>query len=58
MEYIKLFSGIGLFIVFTWLLVRNSRRKGFTHSLFQLDTALGMMAGGYLVITSIISLLA
>jgi general stress protein CsbA len=58
MEYIKLFCGIGLLVVFTWLLLRNSVRKGFIHSLFRLDIAMGMIAGGYLVITSIIAVLA
>jgi hypothetical protein len=57
MEYIKLVSGIGLVIVFGWLLLKNMRRSGFMQSLFRIDTVLGIVAGLYLSITSVISLL-
>jgi len=57
MEYVKLVSGIGLMIVFGWILLRNMKRSGFMHSLLQIDTVLGIVAGLYLSITSAISLL-
>lgn len=57
MDYIKLVSGIGLLVVFTWLLFRNKDRKGIIHVLFRLDTVLGLIAGLYLIINSTISLL-
>jgi len=57
MEYIKLIFGIGFIVIFTWLLVRNSKRSGFIHALFHIDTILGMAAGFYLIFTSVHSLL-
>jgi hypothetical protein len=57
MEYLKLILGIGFLVSFTWILVRNSKRKGFLHSLIRIDTILGLVAGLYLVVTSTISLL-
>jgi hypothetical protein len=53
MDYLKLLAGIGLLIVFGWLLVRNAHRKGFINGLFAIDTLLGLIAGLYLVITSL-----
>jgi hypothetical protein len=57
MEYIKLILGIGLFAAFSWILVKNSRRSGLLHSLLRIDTIVGMVAGLYLVFTSVQSLL-
>ena len=56
MEYIKLFLGIGLIIVFTWFLLTNIKRKGIVNALFRIDTIIGMVAGLYLVITSVNSI--
>lgn len=53
MDYFKLLAGIALLIIFGWLLVRNSRRKGFIDGLFAIDTLLGLVAGLYLVFTSL-----
>jgi hypothetical protein len=53
----KLILGIGFLAIFTWIFVRNSKRKGVIHTLFRIDTVLGMLAGLYLVVTSIDSLL-
>lgn len=53
MDYLKLFAGLGLLIVFGWLLIRNHHRRGFIHGLFRLDTVIGLVAGFYLVITSL-----
>jgi hypothetical protein len=57
MEYLKLFLGIGLLIVFSWLLLKNSKRKGFFQSIFQFDMIIGIIAGLYLVINSAYALL-
>ena len=56
MDYLKLVAGFGLLIAFGWLLVRNQNRKGIIHALFRLDTVIGIVAGLYLIITSINSL--
>lgn len=53
----QLISGIALLAIFTWLLIRNGRRKGFIHTLFRIDTIIGILAGLYLVATSVHSLL-
>ena len=57
MEYVKLFFGIAFLTVFVWLLIRNSKRIGIMHSLFRIDTILGIVAGGYLIITSVQTLI-
>ncbi len=57
MEIIKLFFGVVLLAIFGWLLVRNHNRKGIIHSLFHLDTILGIIAGLYLVVTGLGSIL-
>lgn len=57
MEYMKLILGIGLFALFTWILVRNSKRSGFIHTLFRIDTLVGMVVGLYLIFTATHSLL-
>jgi hypothetical protein len=53
MEYMKLISGIILLLIFTVILIRNFKRKGLIHLLFRIDTVIGMLAGAYLVITSL-----
>lgn len=58
MEYINLVVGIVLLIAFTWILVKNSKRTGFLHSLIRVDTIVGIVAGLYLTLTSAISLLS
>jgi uncharacterized membrane protein YdcZ (DUF606 family) len=58
MEYINLVFGIILLTAFTWILVKNSKRTGFLHSLFRFDTIVGIIAGLYLTLTSAISLLS
>lgn len=52
----KLVSGIALLIVFGWILLRNKERKGVIHSLFRIDTLVGIVAGIYLILTSVISI--
>ncbi len=56
MEYIKLLIGIALMLIFTWLLIRNFKRKGLINALLRLDTIVGIISGGYLAVTSIHSL--
>ena len=58
MDYTRLILGIGLLTIFTWLLIRNSKRSGFIHTLFRFDTIVGMVAGLYLIATSVSGLLA
>lgn len=57
MDYTRLILGIALLAVFTWLLIRNSKRSGFIHTLFRFDTIVGMVAGLYLIISSVNALL-
>jgi hypothetical protein len=56
MDYLKLVSGIALLIIFSWLLVKNTKRKGFMNALFQIDTFIGIIAAIYLIVTSTASL--
>jgi Co/Zn/Cd efflux system component len=57
MGYMNLIMGIVLLAIFTWILLRNSRRSGFIHTLFRIDTIAGMTAGLYLIVTSVYLLL-
>lgn len=57
MEYMKLLLGIALLAAFTWILIRNSKRTGILHSLIRVDTIAGIIAGLYLVFTSLNSLI-
>jgi hypothetical protein len=56
MEYVNLILGIVLVIAFTWVLVRNSKRSGFFHSLLRIDTIGGIVGGLYLVFAAVFSL--
>ncbi len=57
MGYFELIAGVLLLASFTWMLVRNSKRSGFIHGLFRIETIAGVAAGLYLVITSVQTLL-
>ena len=57
MEYMKLLLGIALLAAFTWILIRNSKRTGMLHSLIRVDMIAGVIAGLYLVFTSLNSLI-
>lgn len=57
MDYLKLSLGIILLVAFVFVLQKNSKRKGFVNALSFPDTLLGIVAGLYLVITSIVALL-
>jgi hypothetical protein len=56
MDYLKLILGFAFLVIFTWILIRNSKRSGLIHVFFRIDTILGMAAGLYLVFTSVHSL--
>jgi hypothetical protein len=56
MEYFNLILGAMLVIAFTWILVRNSKRSGFLHSLLRIDMIGGIMGGLYLVFAAAFSL--
>ena len=51
-----LILGIGLLAIFTWILIRNRKRTGVTHTLFRIDTIIGVLAGLYFVFASVKSL--
>ena len=53
MDYTRLIFGIILFSIFVWILFRNIHRSGFVHSLLRIDTIAGIVAGVYLVVTSV-----
>jgi hypothetical protein len=57
MDYFKLVAGLLLLIAFGWVMLRNGKRTGFLHAFFAFDILLGLMAGLYLVITSVASIL-
>jgi hypothetical protein len=57
MEYTQLFIGILLILVFTWLLIKNFKRSGFINALLRIDTIGGIVAGFYLVVTSLASII-
>jgi hypothetical protein len=60
MEFVKLLLGVGLIMVFTWFALKNIKRVKTSKSLFNFvlsfDIIAGIVAGFYLVITSIQSL--
>lgn len=56
MEYLKLIAGILFIVAFGWVLLKNKERRGSIHALFGIEIILGLVAGAYLIITSVISL--
>ncbi|MBA4054110.1 MAG: hypothetical protein C0490_05305 [Marivirga sp.] len=57
MDYMNLVLGVILMTVFIWLLYRNRNRSGFIQSWLAIETIVGIIAGVYLVFTSVHSLL-
>ena len=55
MEYFNLVFGIGLILVFLWLLIENRKRSHILY--FPIDTIIGIVVGVYLVVVSIQSLI-
>jgi len=56
MNYLKLILGLAFLFTFAWILISNSKRSGFIHTLFRIDTIIGMVAGLYLTFTSVFAL--
>lgn len=52
MGYFELIMGFILVTTFGWILLRNSKRSGFIHALFRIDTVAGMLAGIYLIVST------
>jgi hypothetical protein len=50
-------AGIGLLVIFTCFLIKSTKRYGVAKALFSVDIILGIVAGVYLVITSILSMM-
>lgn len=53
MEIFKLIVGVVLLGAFLWVLYQNRKRTGLFNALVRIDTLVGIVAGMYLVITSI-----
>lgn len=58
MEYIKLIIGAGLITGLGWIFIKNWKRKGFINALFRIDMIIGIIAGIYLVITAVNTLIS
>ena len=56
MPYLNLTLGIIVLVVFGVILMKNSKTKGFLKAFFHFDILIGLAAGLYLVISSVISL--
>jgi hypothetical protein len=57
MLYFKLVIGIAILTTSIWLFRRNWKSSGFMHAILRVDTILGVAAGSYLTITSVVFLL-
>lgn len=53
MEYLELILGVALTGTYTWLVIRRGKKTSFFESLFHFDIMIGIIAGLYLIITSI-----
>jgi hypothetical protein len=49
--------GLTLLIVFIWIFVKNGKRTGLLHAIIRIDTMVGIIAGAYLTVSSLFSLL-
>ncbi len=58
MDYFKLIAGIAFFATFMWAFVRNLKRTSLVNALLSIDMLLGMAAGLYLTVTSVIALIS
>lgn len=57
MDYLKLVLGIIVLVAFVFILQKNRKRLRFVNILFLPEIFLGIAAGLYLVITSVVALL-
>jgi flagellar biogenesis protein FliO len=53
MELYTLILGIALILVFAWFFMKSVKRYGFPKSLMAIDIIIGLIAGFYLLISSI-----
>jgi hypothetical protein len=58
MTVMNLVLGIMLLVLFLWIFAKNMKRSGILHTLFRIETLLGIGAGLYLTITAVIALIA
>jgi hypothetical protein len=56
MDYLELTLGIILIVTYIWLIMRRRKKSSLLESVFHFDIIIGMIAGLYLIITSIYSL--
>jgi hypothetical protein len=56
MEYLELTLGLILTVTYTWLVIKRRKKSSLFESVFHFDIMIGMIAGLYLVVTSIYSL--
>lgn len=56
MTYFKLVAGIGIFITFCYFFAKSIKRYGFPKALLSPDIIIGMLAGLWLTVSSILSL--
>jgi hypothetical protein len=56
MDYLELALGIILTVTYIWLIRRRRENSSLLQSVFHFDIIIGMIAGLYLIITSIYSL--
>jgi hypothetical protein len=56
MDYLELTLGIILTVTYIWLIMRRRKKSSLLESVFHFDIIIGMIAGLYLIITSIYSL--
>jgi hypothetical protein len=57
MTYFKLIAGIALFFIFIWFLQKSAKRYGSVKALLSFDIMMGILAGLYLVVTSLLALM-
>ena len=57
MTYFKLIAGIAIFIIFCWLFGKSIKRYGFPKGVLSPDIIIGMLAGLWLTVSSILSLI-
>jgi hypothetical protein len=57
MEYFLLALGILTTVLFAIITHRNAERKGLLHTIIRVDTFIGIGAGIFIVITSLVSIL-
>ena len=57
MELFKLIAGFSLVAIFAWLIYRTRNAKGVLNNIFKFDMIVGIVAGIYLIVSSVGSIL-